>query len=504
MPTLAAFAFRHNMGQPYVYPDNDLRYPGNFLSMLYKMTELKYEPDPRLERALDILFILHADHEQNCSTERGARGRLLAGRPVLGGRRRRRRALRPAARRRQRGRCCGCCAGSRRKENIPDFIEGVKDGKERLMGFGHRVYKNYDPRAKIIKKAADDVFEVTGTNPLLDIALELEKIALEDDYFVKRKLYPNVDFYSGLIYEALGMPVEHVPGAVRDPAHERLDRPVARDDRRQGAEDRAPAPDLHGRARRATTCRSTSAPERRSSRVLEAPARGGHRSRVAAPDVEGVARQLAQGPAASTSRCPAGRRSLRRSRMRAGWCMPSTCAGADALAAALAAAAGTSSSTSGDGPAATARAQGAGARAAGRPAPAVRRRRPPRRARATLSGGRQGLRARGRPSRRTRRALRRGGRRELAAARGAAHRRHGRRRLLLAQQAITDHVAAGLEPAELGARVLGDARRDARLDLRRAVAARRGRRRAALRARAGTRPARRPRAVAFAERLAGR
>ena len=118
------------------------------------------------------------------------------------------------------------------KENIPDFIEGVKDGNERLMGFGHRVYKNYDPRAKIIKKAADDVFEVTGVNPLLDIALELEKIALEDEYFVKRKLYPNVDFYSGLIYEALGLPVDDVPGAVRDPAHQRLDRPVARDGRR--------------------------------------------------------------------------------------------------------------------------------------------------------------------------------------------------------------------------------------------------------------------------------
>ena len=117
------------------------------------------------------------------------------------------------------------------------------------MGFGHRVYKNYDPRAKIIKTAADDVFEVTGVNPLLEIALELEKIALEDEYFVKRKLYPNVDFYSGLIYEALGLPVEHVPGAVRDPAHQRLDRPVAGDDRRQGAEDRPPAPDLHGRPR---------------------------------------------------------------------------------------------------------------------------------------------------------------------------------------------------------------------------------------------------------------
>jgi citrate synthase len=210
MPTLAAFAFRHSMGQPYVYPDNDLRYPGNFLGMLYKMTELKYQPDPRLERALDILFILHADHEQNCSTSAvrsvgssqvdpysavAAGVSALYG-PLHGG------ANEAVLRMLRR-------IGS--TDNIPDFMTGVKDGKERLMGFGHRVYKNYDPRAKIIKKATDEVFEVTGTNPLLDIALELEKIALEDDYFVKRKLYPNVDFYSGLIYEALGMPVGMFP-----------------------------------------------------------------------------------------------------------------------------------------------------------------------------------------------------------------------------------------------------------------------------------------------------
>src|SRR4051812_20461124 len=206
MPTLAAFAFRHNMGQPYVYPDNDLRYPGNFLGMLYKMTELKYQPDPRLERALDILFILHADHEQNCSTSAVrsvgssqvdpysavAAGVAALYGPLHGG------ANEAVLRMLRR-------IGS--KDNIADFIKGVKDGNEKLMGFGHRVYKNYDPRAKIIKTAADDVFEVTGTNPLLDIALELEKIALEDEYFVKRKLYPNVDFYSGLIYEALHMPV---------------------------------------------------------------------------------------------------------------------------------------------------------------------------------------------------------------------------------------------------------------------------------------------------------
>src|SRR5919109_117554 len=206
MPTLAAFAFRHSNGQPYVYPDNDLRYPGNFLNMLYKMTELKYEPDQRLERALDTLFILHADHEQNCSTSAvrsvgssqvdpysavaAGIGALYG--PLHGG------ANEAVLRMLHR---------IEKKENIPDFVAGVKEGKERLMGFGHRVYKNYDPRARIIKQAADDVFEVTGTNPLLDIALELERIALEDDYFIQRKLYPNVDFYSGLIYEALGMPV---------------------------------------------------------------------------------------------------------------------------------------------------------------------------------------------------------------------------------------------------------------------------------------------------------
>ncbi len=210
MPTLAAFSYRHNMGQPYVYPDNDLRYPGNFLSMLYKMTELKYEPDPRLERALDILFILHADHEQNCSTSAVrsvgssqvdpysavAAGVAALYGPLHGG------ANEAVLRMLKR---------IETKENIPDFMQGVKDGNEKLMGFGHRVYKNYDPRAKIIKTAADDVFEVTGVNPLLEIALELEKIALEEDYFVKRKLYPNVDFYSGLIYEALGMPVSMFP-----------------------------------------------------------------------------------------------------------------------------------------------------------------------------------------------------------------------------------------------------------------------------------------------------
>jgi citrate synthase len=210
MPTLAAFAYRHTQGMPYVYPDNDLAYPGNFLNMMYKMTELKYEPDERLSRALDILFILHADHEQNCSTNAVrsvgssqvdpysavAAGVAALYGPLHGG------ANEAVLRMLKR---------IETKDNIPSFIEGVKGGNEKLMGFGHRVYKNYDPRARIIKQAADDVFEVTGVNPLLEIALELEKIALEDDYFVSRKLYPNVDFYSGMIYEALGMPVEMFP-----------------------------------------------------------------------------------------------------------------------------------------------------------------------------------------------------------------------------------------------------------------------------------------------------
>src|SRR5919204_1183409 len=206
VPTLAAFAYRHNMGLPYVYPDNDLSYAGNFLSMMFKKTEMRYDADGRLAKALDVLFILHADHEQNCSTaavrsvgssqvdpySAVAAGVAALYGPLHGG------ANEAVLRMLRR-------IGS--MDNIPSFIEGVKNGNERLMGFGHRVYKNYDPRAKIIKQACDDVFEVTGVNPLLEIAMELEKIALEDDYFVQRKLYPNVDFYSGLIYEALGLPV---------------------------------------------------------------------------------------------------------------------------------------------------------------------------------------------------------------------------------------------------------------------------------------------------------
>jgi citrate synthase len=207
MPTLAAFAYRHNLGLPYVYPDNDLKYPGNFLSMLFKMTELKFGPDPRLERALDVLFILHADHEQNCSTNavRGvgssqvdpysavAAGVAALYGPLHGGANEA--VLRMLSR-------------IESTENIPDFLEGVKGGNERLMGFGHRVYKNYDPRARIIKKNVDEVLEVTGTSRLLDIAVELEKRALDDEYFTSRKLYPNVDFYSGLIYQALNIPMD--------------------------------------------------------------------------------------------------------------------------------------------------------------------------------------------------------------------------------------------------------------------------------------------------------
>jgi citrate synthase len=210
MPTLAAFAFRHNMGQPYVYPDNDLAYAGNFLGMMYKMTELKYQPDPRLERALDVLFILHADHEQNASTSAVrsvgstqvdpysavAGGVAALYGPLHGGANEQ--ALRMLRR-------------IESVENIPGFLEGVKAGNERLMGFGHRVYKNYDPRARIIKQHLDAVFEVRGKSPLLEIATELEKRALDDEYFTSRKLYPNVDFYSGLIYEALGLPVAMFP-----------------------------------------------------------------------------------------------------------------------------------------------------------------------------------------------------------------------------------------------------------------------------------------------------
>ena len=204
-PTLAAFAYRQLLGLPYVYPDNDLDYASNFLSMLFRMSEPKYEPDPRLTRALDNLFILHADHEQNCSTSAVrsvgssqvdpysavAAGVAALYGPLHGG-------ANEAA--------LAMLDRIGTVENIPDFLEGVKAGDERLMGFGHRIYKNYDPRAQIIKKNVDEVMEVTGKNPKLEIATELEKRALDDDYFTSRKLYPNVDFYSGLIYEALNLP----------------------------------------------------------------------------------------------------------------------------------------------------------------------------------------------------------------------------------------------------------------------------------------------------------
>jgi citrate synthase len=206
--TLGAMAYRHTKGLPYVMPDNDLSYAGNFMNMLWKMAEPKYKPNPVLEKALDVLFILHADHEQNCSanamrsvgsseadpycTAAGATAALYG--PLHGGANEQ--VLRML---RQIG----------AKDKIPQFVQDVKDRKALLMGFGHRVYKNYDPRARIIKRLAEQVFEVTGRNPLLDMALELERIALEDEFFVKRKLYPNVDFYSGIIYEAMGFPTDY-------------------------------------------------------------------------------------------------------------------------------------------------------------------------------------------------------------------------------------------------------------------------------------------------------
>jgi citrate synthase len=210
IPTLAAFAYRHALGLPYNYPDGELSYTGNLLNMFWKMTEPRYHPDPVLSRALDVLFILHADHEQNCSTSamRGvgssrvdpfsaaaAAAAALYG-PLHGGANEQvLRMLRDI--------------GS--VENIPGYIDRVKGGELRLMGFGHRVYKNFDPRATIIKQVAEEVFKVTGRNPLIDIALELERIALADDYFIAHKLYPNVDFYSGIIYQAMGFPVEMFP-----------------------------------------------------------------------------------------------------------------------------------------------------------------------------------------------------------------------------------------------------------------------------------------------------
>ncbi len=210
IPTLAAFAYRHSIGMQYAYPDNDLSYTGNLLNMMFKMTELKYRPNPVLERALDVLFILHADHEQNCSTTAmrcvgssqadpysatAAAAAALYG-PLHGG------ANEAVIRMLME-------IGS--ADKVPAYMKRVKAGEMRLMGFGHRIYKNYDPRAKIIKEIADSVFEVTGRSPLLDVALELERIALADDYFVSHRLYPNVDFYSGIIYQAMGFPLDMFP-----------------------------------------------------------------------------------------------------------------------------------------------------------------------------------------------------------------------------------------------------------------------------------------------------
>ncbi len=208
--TIAGFGYRHITGMPFAYPDNDLSYAGNFLNMMFKMTEVRYKPNPALEHALDVLFILHADHEQNCSTSAmrsigsshvdpysalaGAAAALYG--PLHGG---------------ANEEVIKMLTEIGSIQNIPAFIKRVQDGEVKLMGFGHRVYKNYDPRAKIIKRVADEVFEVTGKNPLLKIALELERIALSDDYFVKRKLYPNVDFYSGLIYQAMKFPMDMFP-----------------------------------------------------------------------------------------------------------------------------------------------------------------------------------------------------------------------------------------------------------------------------------------------------
>jgi len=210
MPTLAAFAYRHSLGMPFAYPDNELSYPGNFLNMLFKTTELKYRPNPTLEHALDVLFILHADHEQNCSANAMRNVGSSHVDPYSAS------AAATAA-------LYGPLHGGANEEvlrmlldigsiaNVPSYIKRVKSGEKRLMGFGHRIYKNYDPRARIIKSIADEVFDVMGRNPLLDIALEVERIALQDEYFVSRKLYPNVDFYTGLIYQSMGFPVTMFP-----------------------------------------------------------------------------------------------------------------------------------------------------------------------------------------------------------------------------------------------------------------------------------------------------
>ncbi|MGH7464432.1 MAG: citrate/2-methylcitrate synthase, partial [Longimicrobiales bacterium] len=210
LPTIAAFIYRHSIGRHYVYPDNDLSYTGNFLSMMFRLMDQKYEPNPVLERALDVLFILHADHEQNCSTNAMRSVGSSHADPYVSV------AAATAA-------LYGPLHGGANEQvlrmlyeigdasRVPEYIRRAKDGDYRLMGFGHRVYKNYDPRARILKSMADEVLDVTGRSPLLDLAMELERIALEDEYFVERKLYPNVDFYSGIIYQAMGFPVDMFP-----------------------------------------------------------------------------------------------------------------------------------------------------------------------------------------------------------------------------------------------------------------------------------------------------
>ena len=249
MPTLAAFAFRHNQGKPYVYPDNELSYAGNFLSMIYKMTEIRYEPDPRLEHALDVLFILHADHEQNCSTSAVrsvgssqvdpysavAAGVAALYGPLHGG------ANEAVLRMLQR-------IGT--KDNIPDFIQGVKDGKERLMGFGHRVYKNFDPRAKIIKQAVDEVLRGHGQEPAARHRHRAGEDRARGRLLHRAQALPQRRLLLRADLRGARDAGRDVPGPVRDRPHQRLDRPVAGDDRRQGAEDRPAAPDLHRRARR--------------------------------------------------------------------------------------------------------------------------------------------------------------------------------------------------------------------------------------------------------------
>ena len=262
MPTLAAFAYRHNRGMPYVYPDNDLSYPGNFLSMIYKMTELRYEPDPRLAHALDVLFILHADHEQNCSTgavrsvgssqvdpySAIAAGIAALYGPLHGG------ANEAVLRMLRR---------IETADNVPAFIDGVKQGKEKLMGFGHRVYKNFDPRARIIKKAAEDVFEVTGKNPLLDIATELREDRPGGRLLRLAQALPERRFLLGVDLRGARDARRDVPRPVRDRPDQRLDRPVAGDDRRQGAR-RSPGPARSTpAATSSSTFRSSSVPDAR-------------------------------------------------------------------------------------------------------------------------------------------------------------------------------------------------------------------------------------------------